>query len=83
MIQETKCYCGRCDNCQELFTTYDEGYTLFVDKDEVRCAMDDEGWYTGVGDPDHVGKYYCDECFKWHPEEDDKIILNTERTKLL
>lgn len=80
MIHEEKCYCAVCDNCQETMITYHDGYSLFPDKDRMKEAMEGEEWYTG-GDPDHEDMHYCPNCFKPHPEEDDKIIVDESRKK--
>lgn len=79
MISEEKCYCGVCDNCGEIF---DNGeYSLFPLESDVREQMSEREWYTGIVDPDHNGKHYCPECFKYDEEIDDKIIVDIARYK--
>lgn len=81
MYNEVKCVLATCDNCGETFTSYHEGWSLFVDKNACHDAMDAEEWFTGHGDPDHDGKHYCPDCHKQHPEIDDKIIVDETRKK--
>jgi hypothetical protein len=81
MIQEIKAYRATCDNCGEYYEHWHSGFSIYIDEGSIQEDMDSEGWYTTNADPEHDGKEYCPKCFKWHPEEDDKIILNTERTK--
>lgn len=81
MIHEEKCFCATCDNCGEIFE--DGEYSLYPLESDVKEAMKNhEEWYCGDTDKEHLGKHYCFDCFKWHPEIDDKIILDTSRTKL-
>lgn len=82
MIHEVKSFSATCDNCQDTFATYHDGWSLFVDEGRVKEAMDAEGWFTGTGDPDHKGKHYCADCHKLHPEIDDKIIVDESRKRL-
>lgn len=79
MIVEEKCYVGFCDNCQEIFN--DGEYSMFPMESDVKDQMHNRDWYTGVVDPDHQGKHYCPDCFKYHEDIDDKIILDTTRSK--
>lgn len=81
MIHEEKCYVGTCDNCGETFEHYHEGWTMFADENDLREEMDNASWYTGDTDPDYEGKHYCRACFKPHPEDDDKIIVDESRKK--
>jgi hypothetical protein len=81
MIHEEKCYVGTCDNCGETFEHYHEGWTMFADRSDIEEEMDNASWYTGDTDPDHEGKHYCPDCFKPHPDEDDKIIVDESRKK--
>lgn len=80
MIHKEDCFCATCDNCGEIFE--DGEYSLYSLESDVKEAMQNhEEWYCGDTDKDHLGKHYCFDCFKWHPEIDDKIILDTTRTK--
>jgi len=80
MIHKEECFCATCDNCGEIFE--DGEYSLFPLESDVKESMQNHGeWYCGDTDKDHLGKHYCFDCFKWHPEIDDKIILDTTRTK--
>lgn len=81
MITEEKCYVGSCDNCQESYTDDHSGFSMFVDEESLHERMDGDGWYTGYDDPEHDGKHYCPHCYKQHPEEDDKIIVDISRKK--
>lgn len=79
MINEEKAYTGTCDNCQEIFN--DGEYSLFLLSSDVKDRMEECDWYAGGADPDHKGKHYCPDCFKYDDEVDDKIIVATDRTK--
>lgn len=81
MIHKVDSFSGTCDNCQDDFQDYDYGYTLFIDTDTLRTYMSESEWYMGDTDPDHKGKHYCPKCYKEHPEEDDKIIVDESRKK--
>lgn len=81
MIHEEKCYCGTCDNCGETYMNDHSGFSLFVDENSCHEEMDNDGWYTGYDDPEHEDKHYCPKCFKHHPDEDDKIIVDLSRKK--
>lgn len=83
MINKVTSYSATCDNCGEVFTTFHECWSLFVDENSCHEAMNDEDWFTGNGDPKHEGKHYCPGCFKHHPDEDDKIIVDETRRKQL
>lgn len=82
MIHESKCYTATCDNCGANFSEFHSGFSLFVDEAQVHESMDNEEWYARGTDPEHDGKYYCPNCFKHHPEIDDKIIVDESRKKL-
>lgn len=80
MITEEKCYCGICDNCGDLF---DDGeYSMFPLESDCKYEMQNSGWYADGTDPDHKGKHYCPNCFKYNETIDDKIIVNLSRKKL-
>ncbi len=79
MIQEEKSYSCNCDNCGCRFRDYHTDFTLFLDQSSLSEAMDNNEWYSDGTDPDHHGKYYCPDCFKYHEEIDDKIILDLSR----
>lgn len=77
MIRAEKCYVGVCDNCGGNF---DDGqFGLFADISQVNEGMDNCDWYADGSDPDHKGKHYCTECFKYDLEVDDKIIVDLTR----
>lgn len=79
MIHQKKCYCATCDNCGEIF---DDGeYSMFPLESDVLDSMGDNytEWYAGDTDPDHQGKHYCPECFKYDEDIDDKIIVDLSR----
>lgn len=78
MIHEEKCYTATCDNCGEPFVTYHTGWSMFSDKSSIIESMDNEDWYIGHLD-EYNGKHYCPSCFKYHPTEDDKIIVDVSR----
>lgn len=81
MIHEEKCYMATCDNCGEVFN--DGEYSMYPTKEDVIDVIrNDSEWYSGDLDPDHQGKHYCFDCFKWHPDIDDKIILDESRKVL-
>lgn len=79
MISEEKCYVGTCDNCGEIFN--DGEFTMFPLQSTVKDEMDNCDWYTGMADPDHKGKHYCIDCFKYEEYIDDKIIVDLTRKK--
>lgn len=80
MIHEEKCYMATCDNCGEVFNNGE--YSMFpLASDVIDRIRNDSEWYSGDTDPDHKGKHYCTDCFKWHPEIDDKIILDESRKR--
>jgi len=82
MLHEEKCFSVTCDNCGELFSTYNDGWSLFHDKIQVKEMLDNEDCYYDGTDPDHKEKHYCPDCFKHHPEIDDKIIIDESRKKI-
>jgi hypothetical protein len=78
MIHEEKCYMATCDNCGEIFN--DGEYSMYpLASDVLDAIRNDSEWYAGDADPDHQGKHYCFDCFKYHPEIDDKIIVDESR----
>jgi hypothetical protein len=79
MITEEKCYVGACDNCGELFN--DGEYSMFPLESDVKDQMSNSEWYADGTDPNHQGKHYCPDCFKYHPDIDDKIIVDESRIK--
>ena len=81
MIHKVESFSGECDNCRCDFEHWHEGWTLFLDSDTIQQEMDNQDWYTGDTDPDHEGKHYCPDCFKQHPDIDDKIIVDESRKK--
>ena len=79
MITEEKCYVGTCDNCGEIFN--DGEFSLFPLESDVKDSMMDCEWYSEGTDPEHEGKHYCPDCFKYYEEVDDKIIVDISRKK--
>lgn len=79
MIIEEKCYTGICDNCGEIFI--DGEYILFLWESDVKERMGECDWYANGVDPDHKGKDYCPDCFKYDEDVDDKIIVDQSRFK--
>lgn len=79
MIYKEDCFVGACDNCQEIFT--DGDYSMFPLESDLKDEMQNSEWYADGTDPDHKGKHYCPDCFKYHPEEDDKIMVDLSRKK--
>lgn len=80
MIHEEKCYVATCDNCGEIFS--DGEYSMFPLESDVKDQIQSDGeWYCGDTDKEHIGKHYCPDCFKQDENIDDKIILDTSRTK--
>lgn len=78
MIHEEKCYMAICDNCGEIFN--DGEYSMFpLESDVLDRIRNDSEWYAGDTDPDHKGKHYCFDCFKYDPDIDDKIIVDESR----
>lgn len=81
MIQEVESYVGTCDNCGDIFT--DGEYSIFSLASDVAERMSDCDWFVGhKTDPEHAGKHYCDHCFKYDENEDDKIIVDLSRQQL-
>jgi hypothetical protein len=79
MVHEIEACSGTCDNCGELFESYHDGFTIFVDDSSLLERMDASEWYAGGSDPEHQGKHYCPNCFENHPDDDDKIIVDLSR----
>lgn len=79
MITKEECYVGTCDNCGEIFN--DGDYSMFPLSSDVKDQMENCDWYANDNDPDHIGKHYCPDCFKYHPDVDDKIIVDLSRKK--
>lgn len=80
MTHKEECFCASCDNCGEIFN--DGEYSLFLlESDVIDRLRNDGDWHAGDTDPDHLGKHYCPDCFKQDENIDDKIILDTSRTK--
>lgn len=72
MIKEVKMYACICDNCGDMFTTYD-GFCAWTDLDSCKNIIGEQTEWI-----EHEEKHYCDKCVvKWDFE--DNIILNTER----
>lgn len=80
MINEVQCYMGSCDICEEPFTSHND-FSIFLTHSDVTQTMSNEEWYADGTDPEHQDKQYCPNCFKYHSEIDDKIIVDLSRKK--
>lgn len=83
MIHEGKSFSCTCDNCGVQFSDFHSDFSLFISNGDCLESMDNNEWYTGDTDPDHKDKHYCPNCFKRDEDIDDKIIVDTSRTKEL
>lgn len=81
-IHKIEAHAATCDNCGDDFRSDLDGFTIFLDSEDVREQMSQDQWYMGVTDPDHQDKHYCPSCYKQHPEVDDKIIVDETRKKI-
>lgn len=79
MIKEVKSVMLSCDNCGDTYINDHSGFSIFLDEGNVTEEARDDDWYVDGSDPEHQGKHYCPLCFKYHPEDDDKIIINLTR----
>lgn len=75
MYNKVECVTLTCDNCNEAFISYEEGFSIFTDESQASEYADEAGWSLHNDD----GKHYCDECF--HIDDNDVQIINAERTK--
>lgn len=80
MIHQEICFCASCDNCGEIFN--DGEYSMFpLESDVENQLRNSSDWFAGYEDKDHIGKHYCPDCYELDTDIDDKIILDTSRTK--
>lgn len=83
MIYKENCYTATCDNCGETYQNEHSGFSMYSTDQSLLEEMDNDDWYLHDQDTEHQDKEYCPKCFKWHPDIDDKIILDESRKKTL
>lgn len=75
MISKIECVMLKCDNCKGIYESGGSIFTIFSDEESMLQNADDDGWETSR----ESGKHYCEDCH--HYNDQDKFVLNTERTK--
>ena len=73
-IERIDAHICTCDNCGETYENGDYVPAMAFPNEIDDIARNDGEWIK-EGD-----KYYCSECYKY--DEDDKLILSEERSKL-
>ena len=66
-------YACKCDNCGRIEENYD-GISFWADKETAHDNAMESGW------EEVDGRDICELC--WSMDDDDKIIINTSRTKV-
>lgn len=66
-IFEETMYGVQCDRCKKIYEEYHSGSTVFVDKESVMEAAQDDNWLI------EDSKCYCPDCYECG--EDDEITI--------
>lgn len=73
MIKEVKMYACICDNCGDMYETFD-GICAWTDEDSCKEIMGEQTEWI-----EHEGKHYCDVCaIEW--DDNDNLILKNKET---
>ena len=74
MIHEVTMYAATCDNCGEDWEDSHYGWVAINERSAIEEDIKDADWH--IADDDNC---YCDKCHSFNDE--DKLIINSERTK--
>lgn len=69
----------QCDNCGEMYDGGYSGFAYFPDPGTTMEYASDQGWHQKNEPGDIPAIHYCPACVSF--DDDDKMIINTERTK--
>jgi len=63
----------QCDNCKTTYQDDNSGYAFWLDRNDAWECANEDGWTK------EDNNHYCPKCH--HYNDDDELIINSERTK--
>lgn len=73
MIKEVTAFSLICDNCNRLFMSSFEEFTLWVTKSDAVEASINDDWI------EHKDKHYCPNCYEL--DDNDNIVIKEKEVK--